>query len=190
MTNMKEHKKPLSEKEWEFWEDRLGFFIQEFDDNVGSVSREAIEVGEGNNHDHFLAGMSQGMWAIYTFVKDRMVQSDNSTEKNRVKRKYRKSGKYRKANVVMHMKLDNEIRGRKTKAMSSKDVLNLFMSRHNKSKLNIKEIFGALVKQGKVPGKYNFKKNKKVLNDRLYMLTKTDRLKVKKINKRNYYSLR
>lgn len=81
----KEHKKPLSREEWKFWEDRLGFFIQEFDDNIGAMARSNIENGEGDAHDHFLTGMSQGMWAIHTFIEDRMVQDEKLveiTEKN------------------------------------------------------------------------------------------------------------
>ena len=91
-----EHPKPLSKKEWEFWEDRLGFFIQEFDDNIGHVARQAIDAGEGNNNDHFLAGMVQGMWAVYNFVETRMVKSSEELKVHKPKRRYRKSGKYKK----------------------------------------------------------------------------------------------
>ena len=97
-----EHPKPLSKKEWDFWEDRLGFFIQEFDDNIGSAAREAIDVGEGNNNDHFLSGMVQGMWAVYNFVETRMVKSEEGKKsdfrivEDKPKRKYKKRGKYKK----------------------------------------------------------------------------------------------
>ena len=99
---IKEHPKPLTRKEWEFWEDRLGFFIQEFEDNIAGIARENIKVGEDDEHDHFLAGMAQGMWAVYKFVEDRMVKSEEGEKsdfkivEDKPKRKYKKRGKYKK----------------------------------------------------------------------------------------------
>ena len=201
-----EHPKPLSKKEWDFWEDRLGFFIQEFDDNIGSAAREAIDGGEGNNNDHFLAGMAQGMWAVYNFVETRMVKGSEEEKAEKMlkigkpKRKYRKSGKYKKriikspsggyiASKIQKIVVHKQLRGRKSKTITSMDVVNILKS-EPKREFGSKEIFERLVGQGKIPRTRKRKRYMKVVCDRLYFLQSKGVIKKVKKGKKPYYGFR
>ena len=207
-----EHPKPLSKKEWEFWEDRLGFFIQEFDDNIGAMARSNIEADEGDSHDHFLAGMSQGMWAIYNFVEDRMVQTEDRFKGT--KRKYKKSGKYkkriiktptggylgerrpvgrpRKNSVVTISPLEKENRGR-VGLIPSKEImreLNKFYNKNDKrTRLTIEQIKVLLERSGLIPKKINRRKVMKILCDRFFILTRKGLVLQFKKNGKNCYKL-
>ena len=192
-----EHQKPFSKKEWEFWEDRLGFFIQEFDDNIGAMARSNIESDEADSHDHFLAGMSQGMWAVHTFIEDRMVQTEDESNKKRKKRKYIKSGKYKKKLVGRPRKSSittnpTENRGR-VGVISSKEimkVLNKFYKKNDKrTRLTIEEINNLLEKKGLIPRGMERNKVMKILYDRFFILTRKGLVVQSKKNGKNQYRL-
>lgn len=208
-----EHKKPFSKKEWEFWEDRLGFFIQEFDDNIGAMARSNIESDEGDSHDHFLAGMSQGMWAIYTFIEDRMVEDDKNKDKfgyikigpglHRMeaikmikKRKYVKSGKYKKRPVgkskknPIIQKVENRGRVGVIPSKEIMNVLNKFYKNNDKrTRITIDEIKSLLEKKGLIPKNIERRKVMKILYDRFFILTRKGLVIQSKKNGKTQYRL-
>lgn len=214
-----EHPKPLSKKEWEFWEDRLGFFIQEFEDNIAHIARDNIKDGESYEYDHFLAGMAQGMWAVYSFVEDRMVKDEtdenhdfkinksnkkkktlklrtiSEDHKQKIKKGIRKYWRKIKSNrkkfgsAVIHKTIEKETRGRIARTISSKDVLDVFKHFNKGKRLNTKEIFSELVKARNVSRNYGLARNKKALADRVYILTRIGKLNMKKKGKKNYYRI-
>lgn len=213
---LKEHPKPLSKKEWEFWNDRLGFFVQEFEDNISGVAREAIEVGEGNNNDHFLAGMAQGMWAVLNFIETRMVKDEKdknrdiikirkivkATKLKRRKRKYVKSGKYKKEKsirfgykkpkIVVHKHIGKTIR-KKGGVLSSNEVMGIlkrfYISHDKRQRVSTENVLNIAKSEGRVPKGITPKKAKKILADRFFNLNKKGFVIPFKKGRTNYYRL-
>ena len=210
---LKIHPKPLSKKEWEFWDDRLGFFVQEFEDNIAETARENIKVGEGNDSDHFLAGMSQGMWAVLNFIETRMVEKEDRKKKSdfeitadkpkKVKRKYVKSGKYKKRlpgpipslsyTPVVHKKLRNNNVRKREGVLSSNEIIGLlkrfYISNDKRRRVSTEDVLNIAKREGRVPKGITPKKVKKILADRFFNLTKKGLVISFKKGRKNYYKL-
>lgn len=176
---MEIHKEPLSRKEWKFWEDRLGFFIQEFDDNIAAPAREVIEENLGKTHDHYIAGMVQGMWAVYSFIEARMVEK----EKVRGRKKGSKLIKKRRKEIKIPTGYIVGKRERKI-ILPSSDVLKVLEG--DGTELSSKEIWKKIVAMGDIKPT---KKNRKKLADRLFMLNRDKKIKSNKVDKKRYYRL-
>lgn len=75
---VKIHAKPMNKKEWEFWNEILSNFIEEFESLVSITPEELLARGDGMT-DPFEAhniGVVKGMWAVHKFMEERMVRGD------------------------------------------------------------------------------------------------------------------